>query len=393
MTERLRSPRPFDKRRSERRSPLAASADLPYPVSPAMAVHEHPARPRGVIRPLSVAPMMDRSDRHFRRLMRLISRRTLLYTEMVTCPAILHGDRDHLLAFDQAEHPLALQLGGDDPGDLARCAEVAVAWGYDEVNLNVGCPSDRVQSGSFGACLMRAPERVATCVAAMREAVTVPVTVKHRIGIDELDRYEDMARFVEIVAGAGCDRFAIHARKAWLQGLSPKQNRTVPPLRHAEVHRLAREFPELTIEINGGIRGLDEVLTQLEHVDAVMIGRAAWDDPWMFAGADRAVFGGADPAPTRPAVVDAYLGYVASWLAQPRGRGPSPTILLRPLMNLFAARPGARRWKRALNAKCQAPAGLDELRELAVELEQLGEAQARRSQSIQPPRSVPARGC
>lgn len=359
-----------------------------------MALHEHEAPPRGVIRPLSVAPMMDRSDRYFRRLMRLISRRTLLYTEMVTCPAILHGDRDHLLAFDPAEHPLALQLGGDDPGDLARCAKVAVDWGYDEVNLNVGCPSDRVQSGNFGACLMRTPERVAECVAAMRAAVSVPVTVKHRIGVDELDRYEDMARFVEIVAGAGCDRFTIHARKAWLQGLSPKQNRTIPPLRYAEIHRLAREFPGLGIEINGGIRSLDEVLAQLEQVDAVMVGRAAWDTPWMFAEADRAVFGASArelPTPTRPAVVDAYLDHVEAWLARPRGRGPSPTILLRPLMNLFAARPGARRWKRTLNGKCQAPTGLDELREFAVELELHGEARARRrEQDAKPPCSAPA---
>ena len=210
---------------------------------------------------------------------------------MLTCPAVLNGDRELLLGFDEAERPLALQLGGDDPEALARCAVIAQARGYDEINLNVGCPSDRVQSGNFGVCLMREPSRVAACVAAMREAVELPVTIKHRIGVDELDRYEDMARFVEIVAQAGCDRFTVHARKAWLHGLSPKQNRTVPPLRYADVHRLAREFPQLIIEINGGIQSLPDVIAQLEHVDAVMIGRAAWDNPWMFAQADRELFG------------------------------------------------------------------------------------------------------
>ena len=217
--------------------------------------------------------MMDRTDRHFRRLLRLISRHTLLYTEMVTSRAILHGDRERLLGFDPSERPLALQLGGDDPDQLSECARIANDLGYDEVNLNVGCPSDRVQSGNFGVCLMRTPERVAECVAAMRAAVELPVTVKHRIGVDELDRYEDMLGFVDVVAAAGCDRFTVHARKAWLHGLSPKQNRDVPPLRHADVHRLARERPELIIEINGGLRSLDQVDAELEHVDAVMLGR------------------------------------------------------------------------------------------------------------------------
>jgi tRNA-dihydrouridine synthase A len=327
-----------------------------------------PTHARGLIRPLSVAPMMDRSDRHFRRLMRLISRRTLLYTEMVTCPAIQNGDHELLLGFDEDEHPLALQLGGDDPEALARCAVIAHARGYDEINLNVGCPSDRVQSGNFGVCLMREPSRVATCVAAMREAVELPITVKHRIGVDELDRYEDMAGFVELVAQAGCDRFTVHARKAWLHGLSPKQNRTVPPLRHTDVHRLAREFPQLIIEINGGIQTLPEALAQLEHVDAVMIGRAAWDNPWMFAQADREVFGADTTAPTRAHVVSEYLAYVEQWLSHERRserRGPSATILLRPLHNLFVGCPGTRRWKQAVNAKCRTPTRLSELVELA----------------------------
>lgn len=311
--------------------------------------------------------MMDRSDRHFRRLMRLISQKTLLYTEMVTSSAALHGDRERLLGFDPEEHPLALQLGGDDPGQLAECARIAAELGYDEVNLNVGCPSDRVQSGNFGACLMKTPAQVAACVAAMREAVALPITVKHRIGVDELDRYEDMLAFVDTVAAAGCDRFTVHARKAWLKGLSPKQNREVPPLRYDDVHRLARERPELILEINGGVLDLDAVERELEFVDAVMIGRAAWDRPWLFADADRRIFASHAPAPTRAAVVAAYLPYVERWLQ--RG-GPSATALLRNLLNLYVARPGSRRWKQTLALHCRAPK-LEQLVELARELDEL----------------------
>jgi tRNA-dihydrouridine synthase A len=325
-------------------------------------------RARGRVRPVSVAPMMDRTDRHFRRLLRLISGQALLYTEMVTCPAVLHGERERLLGFDPAEHPIALQLGGDDPATLARCAQIAAAQGYDEVNLNVGCPSDRVQSGNFGACLMREPERVAACVAAMRSAVSLPITVKHRIGVDELDRYEDMLRFVDVVAAAGCDRFTVHARKAWLRGLSPKQNRTIPPLRYADVHQLARERPALVVEINGGVRSVSAIAEQLEQVDAVMIGRAAWDDPWLFAEVDRRFFGASDPAPRRPQVVAAYLEeHVEPWMARATRRGPSPTILLRPLLNLFVGRPGSRRWKQAVADRCRAPAELAQLVTLADE--------------------------
>jgi tRNA-dihydrouridine synthase A len=312
--------------------------------------------------------MMDRTDRYFRRLMRLISRHTLLYTEMVTCPAILHGDRERLLGFDLAEKPLALQLGGDDPRMLTECARIAADAGYDEINLNVGCPSDRVQSGNFGVCLMRSPERVAECVVAMRAAVELPVTVKHRIGVDELDRYEDMLAFVDVVARAGCDRFSVHARKAWLHGLSPKQNREVPPLRHADVHRLARERPDLVIEINGGLRDLDEVAAQLEHVDAAMLGRAAWDRPWLFVEADARLFADPHELPSRRDVVESYLPEVARWLA--RG-GPSPTALLRNLLNLYVGRPGARRWKQALAQQCRAPTSLGELVTLAGELDAL----------------------
>lgn len=304
-----------------------------------------PAARRGLLRPLSVAPMMDRTDRHFRAFLRCLTRRTLFYTEMITTGAVVHGDRDYLLGHDEVERPLALQLGGDDPDALARAAALAAEWGYDEVNLNVGCPSDRVQKGRFGACLMAEPERVAAGVAAMRAAVDLPVTVKHRIGIDEADRYEDMLRFVTVVAAAGCDRFSVHARKAWLSGLSPKENRTVPPLRHELVHRLKRELPHLAVEINGGILDLASARRHLEAgVDAVMIGRSAYDDPYLLAAADRDLFGDAAPPPSRREVIERLLPY----LEAQRARGVPLKRLSRHVLGLFAGRPGARAWKRHL---------------------------------------------
>jgi tRNA-dihydrouridine synthase A len=306
---------------------------------------------RGTLRPLSVAPMMERTDRHYRRMLRAITEHTLLYTEMVHAEAVLRADAPRLIGYDAVEHPLALQLGGNDPVRLAEAAVIAEGLGYDEVNLNVGCPSDRVRSGAFGAVLMRAPERVAAAVAAMRRAVALPVTVKHRIGVDELDAYDDLQRFVAIVAEAGCDRFTVHARKAWLQGLSPKENRTVPPLRYADVHRLKRAFPQLHIEINGGLLGLDEVERHLTAVDAVMIGRAAWDRPMIFADADARFFG-AEPRPVDPVqVVEAYRGYAERWLDQ----GERLTALARPLLNLFAGRPGARQWRRTISENAHRP--------------------------------------
>lgn len=300
---------------------------------------------RGMTRAISIAPMMARTDRHYRVFMRALTRETLLYTEMVTTGALIHGDQERHLGFSDGEHPIAVQLGGDEPETLAQCAKIVERWGYDEVNLNVGCPSDRVQNGSFGACLMARPERVAAGVQAMREAVSIPVTVKHRIGIDELDRYEDMVHFVEKVAEAGCDRFSVHARKAWLKGLSPKENRTVPPLRHPDVHRLKRDFPDLVIEINGGIVDMDSVATHLEHVDAVMIGRAAYDDPWMFHAVDRRFFG-SDWAPAnRHAVVESLFPHVEELLS----RGERLHVLGRHLHHLFAGCPGSRAWKRHLS--------------------------------------------
>lgn len=295
--------------------------------------------------PVSVAPMMDRTDRHFRYFLRKVAPNTLLYTEMVTTGAILHGDQERLLGFDTAERPLSLQLGGDDAVALASCARTAEAWGYDEVNLNVGCPSDRVQKGRFGACLMASPEVVADAVRAMREACGLEVTVKHRIGIDDLDTYEHMRHFVDTVAEAGCRRFTVHARKAWLQGLSPKQNRTVPPLRYDDVYRLKRERPDLGIEINGGITTVSAVQQHLAHVDAVMIGRAAVDAPYLMAEVDHAVFGSA--LPTRLEIAAMMVDYVDAL-----GEADEPAHrATRHMLQLFSGQPGTRRWKRLLTER------------------------------------------
>ncbi|MEO1400278.1 MAG: tRNA dihydrouridine(20/20a) synthase DusA [Cyanobacteria bacterium J06635_1] len=308
--------------------------------------------------PISVAPMMDRTDRHFRYFMRQITRQTLLYTEMVTAQAILHGDLDRLLGFTLDEKPLVLQVGGDHPKNLAQCARIAEDFGYDEINLNVGCPSSRVQDGNFGACLMAQPGRVAECVAAMMAATTLPITVKHRIGIDECDRYEDMAQFVTTVAQTGCRRFTVHARKAWLQGLSPKDNRNIPPLRYGDVHRLKRDFPHLWIEINGGFITLEQARAQLTYVDAVMIGRAAYDTPYIFATADRDLFG-LDRSPlTRHQIVEVMLPYIDHWTH----RGTKLHSITRHMLQLFHGQPGSRAWKRHITEhSCKPGAGIDVL--------------------------------
>lgn len=304
---------------------------------------------RSSVSPLSIAPMMDRTDRHYRYLMRQITRDTLLYSEMITTGAILHGNRDKLLGFSAVEKPLALQLGGDDPVQLATCARLAEIWGYDEVNLNVGCPSDRVQKGRFGACLMAQPEVVARCVAAMRQATSLPVTVKHRIGIDHLARYDDLAHFIRTVARAGCDRFIVHARMALLQGLSPRENRTIPPLRYADVYRLKHEFPALVIDINGGITSLVHAQVHLRQVDGVMIGRAAYDNPFLFAQAD-VLYGEEEaPSPTRRQVIEAMIPYFDSWLTQ----GVTAAAILRPMMGLFAYQRVAKGWRRYLTEHMQ----------------------------------------
>lgn len=297
------------------------------------------------MRRVSVAPMMDWTDRHCRHFLRMISRHTLLYTEMVTVGAILHGRRERLLAFDPAEHPVALQLGGSEPAELAECARIAQDYGYDEVNLNVGCPSDRVQSGRFGACLMAEPQLVADCVAAMRAAVTIPVTVKTRIGIDELDTYEFLHGFIATVAAAGCGVFVIHARKAWLQGLSPRQNREVPPLRYEVPAQLKRDFSGLDIVLNGGVETLDQVAEHLRIFDGVMIGREAYSNPYLLAEADRRFYEPKAPVLSREAIVARHLPYVETQLQA----GVPLHRMTRHMLGLFQGEPGARRWRRYLS--------------------------------------------
>jgi len=290
---------------------------------------------------LSVAPMLDWTDSHCRNFHRLLTRHTRLYTEMVTTGALLHGDRRRHLDFDALEHPVALQLGGSEPADLAACAKLAQAWGYDEVNLNCGCPSERVQRGAFGACLMAEPQLVADGVKAMRDAVDIPVTVKHRIGIDRIESYEFVRDFVGAVAAAGCEVFIVHARNAWLQGLSPKENREVPPLRYELVHRLKREFPALTVVLNGGVTDDAEIATQLEHVDGVMVGRQAYHEPWQMAAWDARFFGAAAPAESREHVEADWLDY----LARCHARGVPWTHAMRHALGLWNGTPGARRWR------------------------------------------------
>lgn len=292
--------------------------------------------------------MMGRTDRHARFFLRLISRCTLLYTEMIPVAALLRGDRDRLLAHRGAEHPLALQVGGAEPGPMATCAAIAEEYGFDEVNINVGCPSERVRSGSFGACLMAEPDRVAACVDAMRRRCALPITVKTRIGIDDFDTYEFLARFVRTVAQAGCGVFIVHARKAWLRGLSPRDNRRLPSLDHERVHRLKANFPHLAVVLNGGITSVGQARAHLDHpipLDGVMIGRAVCQDPFLLAEADGVIFGRCQPPPSRLEVLERFLGYAEQEL---RG-GVRLSQLTRHLAGLFQGQPGARYWRRALS--------------------------------------------
>ena len=292
-----------------------------------------------------VAPMMDWTDRHCRYFLRLISKHAYLYTEMITTGEILHGDADRALRFHPNEHPVALQLGGGDPRELAAGTRIAAEYGYDEINLNVGCPSDRVQIGRFGACLMAEPKLVAECVAAMGAASSLPVTVKTRIGIDIYDEYEFLFNFVSTVAAAGCRTFIIHARKAWLQGLSPKENREKPPLHYDAVYRLKRDFPHLEIIINGGITDLEQAERHLHKVDGVMLGRAAYHDPYILADVDRRLFGASRPPPSRHDVIECLLPYVAQELA----KGTRLHHITRHILGLFQGMPGARAWRRHLS--------------------------------------------
>ena len=292
-----------------------------------------------------IAPMMDWTDRHDRYFLRLLSRKSRLYSEMVTADAVRHGDRAHLLSFNSAEHPVALQLGGSDATVLAEAAKIGEDFGYDEINLNVGCPSDRVQAGRFGACLMQEPELVADCVAAMRANVKIPVTIKSRIGVDDQDPEEALFQLVELSAQAGCEVFIVHARKAWLDGLSPKQNRDIPPLNYDLVYELKKSRQDLTIILNGGIDTLSEAQTHLHHVDGVMLGRAAYKTPYILADVDCTIFNDDAPPPSREAVVEALIPYAEKLVED----GVPLHALTRHLMGLFQSQPGGRLWRRYLS--------------------------------------------
>jgi tRNA-dihydrouridine synthase A len=308
----------------------------------------------------SVAPMMEWTDRHCRFFHRLLTRRTLLYTEMITTGAVLHGDVARLLRHDPSEHPLAAQLGGSEPRDLARAAHVCADMGFDEINLNVGCPSDRVQNGRFGACLMAEPQLVGDCVAAMKAAVTVPVTVKCRIGIDDQDPEIALDTLADIVAAAGVDRLIVHARKAWLAGLSPRENREVPPLDYARVYRLKERRPDLVIVLNGGVETLSQASAHLAHVDGVMMGRAAYKEPWRLADVDPTIFGVPAPVSSAREAVEALIPYLEREIAA----GARANSILRHVLGLFQAVPGARAFRRHLATMAVRPgAGAEVLRE------------------------------
>lgn len=305
-------------------------------------------------RKLSIAPMMRHTDRHFRYMFRQITDYTVLYTEMITAMALTHGDRDRFLLKSECENPVICQIGGDNPELLVASAQWVKEAGYDAVNLNVGCPSERVQSGSFGACLMKEPELVRDLLGEMRERVDIPVTVKHRIGVDDLDSYDHMAHFVGTVAESGVTNFSVHARKAWLKGLSPKENRTVPPIRYEDVYRLKEEFPELWIEINGEVKTWEEIESHLEKVDAVMIGRAAVDNPMLFVEADSRLMEGGKIR-TRVEIVKSWIQYVEDELT----KGTKLSAMTCHMMNVFKGEKGGKRWRRALSDAHQFPASME----------------------------------
>lgn len=295
--------------------------------------------------------MLDWTDKHCRYFHRLLTKHAVLYTEMVTTGAILHGQAERYLRFNPEEHPLALQLGGSEPLEMAQCASIAADYGYDEVNINVGCPSERVQKGAFGACLMAEPQLIADCVASMQAKLAIPVTVKNRIGIDDQDDYEGLHQFISTVSAAGCKTFIIHARKAWLKGLSPKENREIPPLRYELVYQIKREFPELEIIINGGITSLSACQGHLQQVDGVMIGREAYHNPWLLAEVDMEIYGTPRPMLDRYAVLEAMLIYIQQQEAQ----GVRVSHIGRHILGLFQGLPGARQWRRHLSDNMHKP--------------------------------------
>ncbi len=300
---------------------------------------------------LSIAPMMDWTDRHYRYFMRLITKQSLLYSEMVTTGAVLNGDREKLLGFSPEEDPLVLQLGGSDPKELALCAKIGEDYGYRQINLNVGCPSDRVQNGRIGACLMAEAELVAESVVQMKQAVKIPVTVKHRTGIDDLDSYEFLHGFVACISQSNCDAFIVHARKAILSGLSPKQNREIPPLDYQRVYRLKADFPELSISINGGVKSLDQALQHLQQVDGVMIGREAYHNPYILASADQQIFADTSPVVDRFAVAEAMIDYIEKYLKQ----GGKLQHISRHILGLFHSQPNGKLWRRHLSEAATRP--------------------------------------
>lgn len=309
---------------------------------------------------ISVAPMMDWTDRHDRYFLRLLAPNVLLYTEMVTTGALLYGDAERFLAFHPLEHPLALQLGGSHPEELAKCARLGCDAGYDEINLNVGCPSDRVQSGRFGACLMLQPALVADCVAAMVASTKIPITVKCRIGVDDHDSYAELAAFIAEVAEAGCRVFIIHARKAWLQGLSPKQNRDIPPLQYDVVKQIKRDFPHLTIILNGGIKTLADINAHLPEVDGIMIGREAYTNPYFLAEIEEKILNNQQPAPMRVTIIEQFIPYIEQQIKQQI----KLSNITRHILGLFQGQKGARMWRRCLSE--QAPkmgAGIEVIEE------------------------------
>ncbi|CBL46967.1 tRNA-dihydrouridine synthase A [gamma proteobacterium HdN1] len=321
----------------------ASQSQASQSVAPQSVEHNEPR----LCRRLSVAPMLDWTDRHARYMLRQISQRTLLYTEMVTTGALLHTNPARWLDYHHDEHPLALQLGGNQPHALAQCVKLAAQWQYDEVNLNVGCPSDRVQEGAFGACLMATPNIVADCVKAMQDASNLPITVKCRIGIDDQDEEQGLQDFIETVQAAGCKTFIVHARKAWLKGLSPKENREIPPLNYPRVHRLKKDFPDLELIINGGFKTLDECAEQLAHLDGVMIGREAYHNPMVLADADQRIFGATNAPICREALIHKMHAYAERQYRD----GVAVKHITRHMLGLLHGIPGGRRWRRVLSEK------------------------------------------
>ncbi|WP_371186815.1 tRNA dihydrouridine(20/20a) synthase DusA [Thalassotalea maritima] len=302
---------------------------------------------------LSVAPMLDWTDRHCRYFLRLLSKHTVLYTEMVTTGAILYGKGDYL-GYNQEEHPLVLQLGGSDVQAMTECAKIAEQKGYDAININVGCPSDRVQNGRFGACLMAEPDLVAECISSMQNAVSVPVTVKSRIGIDDQDSYEFLHQFIDIVAKAGCEHFIIHARKAWLSGLSPKENREIPPLDYSRVYDIKKDFSDLSISINGGIKTLAESLEHLQHIDGVMIGREVYQNPYLLSLADQQIFNQDHPQVSRQQIIEQMCEYIDRTISD-EGHGPRVWHIVRHMLGLCNGLPGARKFRRYLSENAGQP--------------------------------------